>query len=108
LLLDTDSIFFHSKKCNFFLIINKFQLCYLNAFLNRFFSSELNIDNRTKSIDFVGFFSVNRVKRNLWQQRSKTETNIVDNLQSEGSSYLSEQLSKNVINNQQGIVVLFM
>ena len=45
---------------------------------------------------------VNRVKRNLWQQRSKTETNIVDNLQSEGSSYLSEQLSKNVINNQQG------
>jgi hypothetical protein len=46
LLLDTDGIFFHSKKCNFFLIINKFQICYLNAFLNRFFSSELNIDNR--------------------------------------------------------------
>lgn len=44
---------------------------------------------------------VNRVKKNLWQQRSKTETNIAENL-SGGSSFLAEQLRRAVINSQQG------
>lgn len=45
----------------------------------------------------------NRVKKNLWQQRSKTETNIVEHLQSGGSSFLSEQLRRTVINTQQAV-----
>ncbi|XP_063448696.1 serine/threonine-protein kinase unc-51-like isoform X2 [Mytilus trossulus] len=45
--------------------------------------------------------NINRVKKNLWQQRSKTETNIAENL-SGGSSFLAEQLRRAVINSQQG------